>query len=525
MGIKMNKRTTKTWQQYQAGKTYKQQIGLYENIRKNERFYRGDHWYGVSADDLPKPVFNIIRRIVDFLVASVGSGKVNVSFCDECLPFVGNTLTEEAIREGVQALSANFSYRWDRCKMDKLLNKLLSDAAITGDGVLYSYWNAGIKTGQAFLGDIVTEVIENSNLFAADMNNADIQGQEYVILSGRQSVSSLKDEALRYGVNKADALCITADNNSTNIQGDLSPYELEGDEEAKATYLIKFWREDGLVCFEKSTESTVIRRGEMGTHLYPVAYFNWFPTKNSFHGTSPISGLIPNQKYINKAFAMVMKHMTDTAFSKVIYDKSKIPEWSNEVGEAIASLGGGNVSDAVSVVGVGQMQENYLELIKMATSMTKEFMGATDVALGNTMPTNTSAILALRQATDVPLMSIRTAYYQCIEDMANIYADMMCVYYPNERFLSVFEEGKFVAKQVDFKLLRQALLCAKVEVSDADNYSSVSTQSLLDRLLEGGHITARQYIEFLPKGALSNRKEIIATLDRDSAKGERSDGE
>ena len=44
---------------------------------------------------------------------------------------------------------------------------------------------------------------------------------------------------------------------------------------------------------------------------------------------------------------MAMKHMTDTAFSKVIYDKSKIPEWSNEVGEAIGAVGGGNMAGAI----------------------------------------------------------------------------------------------------------------------------------------------------------------------------------
>jgi len=519
----MNNRTTKTWQQYEEGKKYKQQLGLYENIRINERFYRGDQWYGVIESDLPKPVFNVIRRIVDYLVSSVGSGKINVTFSDECLPYVGNSLTQKAIREGIQALSANFSYRWERSKMDKLLFRLLCDAAITGDGVLYSYWNSDMKTGQVYLGDIVTEVIENSNLFAADMNTADIQSQEYIILSGRQSVASLKQEARNYSADKANIQLISSDKDSINVLSDMSAYELEGDDEEKATYLIKFWREEGIVCFEKSTEGCVIRRGEMGTHLYPVAYFNWFPTKNSFHGTSPINGLIANQKYINKAFAMIMKHMTDTAFSKVIYDKSKIPEWSNEVGEAIASLGGGNVSDAVSVVGVGKMQDNYLELIEMAASMTKELMGATDVALGNTTPTNTSAILALRQATDIPLKSIRTAYYQCIEDMANIWADMICAYYPNERLLPVPENGGLVAKQVDFKLLRQALLSAKVEVSDADNYSGITTQNLLDKLLDGGYITAKQYVEFLPNGALSKRKEMLSSLDGNSTVEEKID--
>ena len=38
----MNEHTTKAWQQYEAGKEYKRRIGLYETVRKNERFYRGD---------------------------------------------------------------------------------------------------------------------------------------------------------------------------------------------------------------------------------------------------------------------------------------------------------------------------------------------------------------------------------------------------------------------------------------------------------------------------------------------------
>ena len=61
----------------------------------------------------------------------------------------------------------------------------------------------------------------------------------------------------------------------------------------------------------------------------------------------------------------------------MIYDKSRIPEWSNEVGEAIAAMGGGNLSDAVSVVGVGRMQEGYPELIENVIETTKSMMGAT----------------------------------------------------------------------------------------------------------------------------------------------------
>ena len=62
---------TAAWRQYEAGRNFKQRIGLYETVRVNERFYRGDQWQGVGNADLPRPVFNIVRRIADYLICNV----------------------------------------------------------------------------------------------------------------------------------------------------------------------------------------------------------------------------------------------------------------------------------------------------------------------------------------------------------------------------------------------------------------------------------------------------------------------
>ena len=194
--------------------------------------------------------------------------------------------------------------------------------------------------------------------------------------------------------------------------------ELEDEEQAKATILLKFWKEDGVVWFEKSTREAVICRVKTDMHLYPVAYFNWMPTYGGFHGTSPVSGMIANQKFINRAYAMMMKHMTDTAFSKVIYDKSRIPEWTNEVGEAIAAVGG-NLADAVQVVGTGSMQDGYMALIESAINVTKEMMGATDTVLGSAQASNTSAILALQEASRTALAQVCTAVFRLLNKFPN----------------------------------------------------------------------------------------------------------
>lgn len=507
----------KTWLQYEAGKDYKRRIGLYETVRQNERFYRGDHWHGISAENLPKPVFNIVRRVVDYLTCAVAPGKISVYYSGERSPYIKDPELRDKISRATEMLTKNTAYRWERGKMDSKIYTALLNAALSGDGVFYCYWDDSFGGEGGFSGDVSTDVIDSTDLFVADVNNADIQSQEYIMLSGRASVASLKREAERFGADKREIALITPDGDSLREgSGDLSGIELEGDDEAKATYVIKFWREDGRVCFEKSTRECVIRRASTPCRLYPVAYFNWHSTKNSFHGTSPVSGMIPNQKYINRSYAMVMKHMSDTAFSKVIYDKSKIPEWNNEVGEAIAAMSGTNVADAVSVVGVGKLQDRYLDFLSNVISVTKELGGATETALGNITPTNTSAILAVQEASKIPLKLVRSGLYQCIEDLANIWSDMMCAYFDSERLLpGIDSDGRYVSEKVDFSLFENDVIRARVDVVDTSTYSSSIKLSILDKLLDGGYITAEQYLKRIPSEYIENYTELLKEEEND----------
>ncbi len=515
--------TNKAWQQYESGKEYKRRIGLYETVRRNERFYRGEQWQYGEGKDLPRPVFNIVYRIMNYLVCSVASANISLSFTDENLPFVTDVKEAALIKKGVDVLTQNTAFRWKKDGMDRKMLKMLNDAAITGDGVLYCYWDSSVRSPQPFEGDIVTELIDNVNIFPSDVNKADIQSQDYIILAGRSSVGRLCEEARAYGAAEDEIAKINPDEEYSIQSGDMAKYELRGEDEAKTTYIIKFWREDGRVVFEKSTKNCVIRRGKTDCRLYPIAYFNWTPVKNSFHGASPISSLIPNQKFINRAYAMVMKHMTDTAFSKVVYDKSKIPEWSNEVGEAIAAVGGGNIADSVSVVGVGQMQTGYMELIDSAVALTKELMGATDSALGNLEANNTSAILALQETSRIPLEQIRSAYYRVIEDIANIWADMMCAYYPSERLLPFYSKGEVKAEKIEFSILKNDILCAEAQITEISRYSASSVQNMLDKLLDGGYIGASEYIRRLPLGALIDRDGLLEQIESEK-ENEKTEG-
>ncbi len=510
----------KTWRQYEAGRNYKRQIGLYSRIDENERFYRGDQWRGGGG--LPKPVFNVISRIVDYLVSTAAVGDVKITYSDENLPFAENSAEAAVIGEAVELLTKNASYRWERARLQSLIYRLLYDAAITGDGLLYCSWDPDSEGGGGWRGDISTTALDSVSIFPADTSNPDIQSQDYIIISGRASVEALKREAKEAGATAKEISQIIPDGISEFIErgaGELAKFEpeYEGDE-ARATYLIKFFRENGQVVFEKSTRNCLIRRAVTPCKLYPVAHFSWQSAKNCFFGSSPVSSMIANQKYVNRAYAMLMKHMTDAAFSKVIYDRTRIPEWTNEVGEAIAAIGGGNLSDAVAVVGTGRLEEGYLDLINNAVTMTKELSGATETALGNVNPTNTSAILALREASMQSLERVQSELYLCLEQMACIWADMTLAYCPDGRPLRTPEgSSKFFPSK-----LHSALIRAKIDICDSARYSASGTQSVLDRLLDGGHITLAEYLERLPEGLVPDRHSLAEAHRKETDDGRES---
>ena len=499
----MNDSITPAWSLYESGLEYNRKINLYETNRQNERFYRGEQWDGYDRD-LPRPVFNVTRRIVDYLVGAISPQNISIRYTDEKLPYLNSSALQKTVAEGLSLLEQNAAYRWKTGRMDEIANRALLNAAISGDGVFFCWWDGAKESGQPFSGEIRTDVVDGANLFLCDVNNPDIQAQEYIILSGRAPVNDLRREALEAGADEETLAKILPDD------GDLSVPEREGSD--KATYLIRFFREDGDVVFEKSTRYCVIRRAKTGLRYYPVVLFHWLTRKGSYHGSSPITELIPNQKYLNSAYALVMKHMNDTAFSKVIYDKSRIPEWSNEVGEAIAAVGGGTVADAVQVVGTGQLEPGYLELINNVINTTKNLMGATDSALGDERANNTSAILALRDASMISLRQVSARFTRALGELATIWADMLCAYSPAERLLPVETDGGIAAGRPDYRLLSGELLRARAICSDNSTYSVSATVALLGNLLAGGHISVRQYLRALPDGCIPERAALMEEL-------------
>ena len=129
------------------------------------------------------------------------------------------------------------------------------------------------------------------------------------------------------------------------------------------------------------------------------------------------------------------------------------------------------------------------------------------------------------KSSRLPLEQIRSAFSRAIEDLANIWADMMCAYYPRERLVPHGPANSVSLSGVDFGRLSRALIKATVEVGAISHYSDSGTQAVLDKLLEEGRITTIQYLEHLPAGAFADRASLIEELRSEeyNDKGENND--
>ena len=153
-------------------------------------------------------------------------------------------------------------------------------------------------------------------------------------------------------------------------------------------------------------------------------------------------------------------------------------------------------------------------------------MGATDAALGNVKPDNTSAIIALQKSSSVPMEMVKQDLYQSIEDMGSIWIDLMRAYYgqryvpvePDEQLQRVLGDDAPLVQAFDFAQLEQVPLSVKLDVGGSAYWSEIAQINTLDNLLTQGKIDIVDYLERVPNGYISNQQELIDTLrEREAA--------
>ena len=564
----MNDYLRDAWKYYEYGRLYNNNLtpNQYTMVNTNNEFFIGNQWIHMPDNEamrrLAKPTFNIIKRVTSLFVASLTSSNTTISF---------EPLSYQNDGEAASFATAEVRNLLEKFKMDYRIRDALFDGAITGDYAAHFFWNPEARPyGGAFgeyKGEIEMELIDGINVMFGNPNCRDVEKQPYILIVGRDTVENLKREYDYWKPLKQkegpDKDIIRPDAETYNFTGIGGKTEIHGDDDktGKALFVYlytKVWKDEqyinpksGLVEIRKVqtvhvTKATrhcnIFEDVDTGLSRYPLAWGNWQKQRNQYHGRALVTEIIPNQIFINQMMAMVFRHLQTQAFPTKIYNADLIPNISNEVGTAIGVRNlqpGQQIGEVISTIPAANMSAQIIQAIDLCMAYTKECLGATDAQMGSVRPDNTSALMVLQNASEVPLENTRAGLHEWVEDIGAILLDMMGTYYgkrPIVREKTVEEpvlgaDGKQlidpmtgkpastkvsrrVVEEFDFSVFKHLWLNISVDVGATTYYSEIAMVQTLDNLRRDGTLNIIEYLERMPDKLITRKQELIESLKK-----------
>lgn len=499
--MKFDPSPTAIWKKYERDRDYKRSIGLYDRVRRNEAFYLGRQWEGLRVQSLDPLIFNVLRRCVNLFVSMLVSDDVAV----RAQPFD----MDKDGRQTAHVLERAFASAIERSGVKALGRPLLKNACVDGDACFYMHFDPALETGQAVKGDIAVELIDSTNICFGNAACDEVQRQPYIIIAMRRDADEVRQEARANGISASDAEAIRPDDS-----GEYHRYRTSGDSD-RVTVLLHMRRTENGIAFCKTTRNAVVMREKVLPYrLYPVTHLCWNRVRGSCHGESPLTEAIPNQIAINKLYSMYVQCIKQVAFPKIVYDMTRFPNgWSNDVGKAIGMRGNPNEAIAAAFR-APDISAQVLQLLKQMMTDTAELMGASEAALGTVNPDNTSAIIAVQNATAAPLELTKMEFYRFTEDWARVFLDLMGAHYGVRTLVLPNEDGGEPEKcTFDFSALAGQDMRLQVDVGAASYWSETMQTMTNDHLLESGVISdPLVYLENVPDYQVRGKHDLLHAL-------------
>ena len=154
------------WDMYEMSHTFNQSIGLYETVRTNENYFIGKQWENVQANGLPTPVFNFLKRVTLFQVATITSDNMKIQASP--LPST-SSFSQKEIERITEIINHQFDSIFERNRIVTKTREFMRNAAVDGDGCMYFYFDPDVENGQPVKGEIQAEVIENTRVWKSQL--------------------------------------------------------------------------------------------------------------------------------------------------------------------------------------------------------------------------------------------------------------------------------------------------------------------------------------------------------------------
>ncbi|MEL7569794.1 MAG: hypothetical protein AAGU14_04445 [Eubacteriaceae bacterium] len=491
----------KIYKQYERGKDYLERFEYYTKAEEAYRYYNGDQWNGLKVAGEKPPALNILAPIVDYKVATVAQNGMSINYSTMNFDEMYTVAMQVCEKLNSHALKT-----WERLKLDQLVWRYIQEAAVTGDSFVYFYEKNGL---------VQLCGVDSTNVFFADEQEQNLQEQKYIIIAQRMFVSDIKEEAKANGIDEADIGMIMPDSEQQWQIGDKAKEEIEqDDEDGKCLCLLKMWKSGGYVHFCRSTKNVIYQKDTVidGLTLYPAAHFRWRDEKGSARGIGEVYHRIPNQIEINKTLARNLASIKQTAYPHVVYNKEKITQDAvkrlSTVGSTIA-VGDKTTDNVANIIGYmepAQINPVAISIVQELMVATRELAGAGEALTGNINPEQASgaAIIAVRDASALPLNNQTAAFKQFVEDIARIWYDMWVAYNPNG--LEIVTQAKDdvtgassqpSSQLIPAPLLQELKIEVRIDVSPSNPFSKFAKEQALQNLLQMQLINFEDYVDAL----------------------------
>ena len=201
---------TLAWRRYEDGRSYNNRLtpNQYSVVDTNTEFFVGNQWLHLpetpAMRGMPRPTFNIIKRITSLFIASLTSSGVTIRF-DPLAYYASGDLAELG-SDAATFANAEVSNLLEKFKFEYRVRDALYDGAQTGDYCAHFYFDPDARPyGGAFgahRGEIKMELVDGINVMFGNPNTADVQSQPYILVIGRDTVENLRWEAERFKANQ-----------------------------------------------------------------------------------------------------------------------------------------------------------------------------------------------------------------------------------------------------------------------------------------------------------------------------------
>lgn len=530
---------SKIWNEWEQGLAYQKKINLKETCEQCVDFFEGRQWPQATerTKNLPRPVINIIKFIINGKKANILSSKISMVY----KPLIHSEEETQLATQGATEFTDFANHIKKELKQEDLDSLAILDGLKKGTYIYHYFWDKESKSGLAkYNGGLNGQIIDCLSIVFANPRQKDEQKQKWIIIQSRENIKTLKQIAKQNGISTTEIDLIQADDDT---EKNYNAEEQENEE--YATVLTKYFRKNGEVYYIKSTKNMIVQpetsltpdadkikleTDEEGNTnednemvdidkpdisnfkitLYPIVVDSYDSREKSIYGIGEVEQIIPVQKAINFNYAMMQMAGQNMGFPKVLtrpiaLQGKKITNTPGEVitdyspnFDGIRYLNPPNFSSMPLTV-----SDKLIEVIRIVT-------GSTEVVSGEVLGKNMSgsAIVALQTQSKVPIQDVQKAFWRTHEKIAKIWEQFFKSYYKfDTQYIIESDDGQEL-HTFNGEMYQNMDFETTIDVGSGSAYSESLSINLLEQALQRGDITFDDYIELYPETAMPFKAQL-----------------